>query len=122
MVKFWKYASFIIFHCVNVQAVIEENAALIAGEVNLFWSYYVNAENNQTWPVYGQRFGVEPQSYPLDLKIEGGDYTVSAECVDLWPDPVDPTQSQLTGIDVILWIEEEILLDGESRQEVHLSD
>ena len=92
-------------HCVNVQAVIEENAALIAGEVNLFWSYYVNAENNQTWPVYGQRFGVEPQSHPLDLKIEGGDYKVSAECVDLWPDPVDPTQSQLTGIDVIMWIE-----------------
>ena len=39
-------------HCVDVQAVIEENAALIAGEVNLFWSYYVNAESNQTWPVY----------------------------------------------------------------------
>ena len=92
-------------HCVDVQAVIEENAALIAGEVNLFWSYYVNAESNQTWPVYGQRFGIEPQSYPLDLKIEGGDYTVSAECVDLWPDPVDPTQSQLTGVDVVLWIE-----------------
>ena len=92
-------------HCVDVKSVIEENAALISGEVNLYWSFYVNAEINQTWPVYGQRFGVEPQTFPLNLKIEGGDYTVSADCVDLWPDPIDPTQSQLTGIDVVLWIE-----------------
>jgi len=92
-------------HCVDVKAVIEENAALIAGEVNLFWSFYLDAEKNQTWPVYVQKFGTEPQTYPLDVKIEGGDYTVSAGCVDLWPDPVDPTQTQLLGVDVILWIE-----------------
>ena len=92
-------------HCVDVEAVIEENAALIAGEVNLFWSFYLDAENNQTWPVYGQKFGIEPQVYPLDLNIKGGDYIVSADCVDLWPDPVDPTQAQLSGVDVILWIE-----------------
>ena len=41
-------------NCVDVEAVIEENAALIAGEVNLMWSYYVDADTNQTWPVYGQ--------------------------------------------------------------------
>ena len=28
-------------HCVDVEAVIEENAALLAGEVNLMWSYYI---------------------------------------------------------------------------------
>ena len=92
-------------NCVSVEAVIEENAALIAGEVNLMWSYYVDADTNQTWPVYGQKFGINPLSAPLDLKIQGGDYLVSANCVDLWPDPVSPTQSQLTGIDIVLWIE-----------------
>ena len=92
-------------HCVSVEAMIEENAALLAGEVNLMWSYYIDASSNQTWPVFGQKFGIDPLSHPLDLKIQGGDYLVSAECVDLWPDPVDPTQSQLTGIDIILWIE-----------------
>ena len=92
-------------HCVNVEAKIEENAALLAGEVNLMWSFYVDAASNQTWPVYGQKFGIDPQSHPLDLEIKGGDYLVSANCVDLWPDPVDPTQAQLTGIDIILWIE-----------------
>jgi len=92
-------------HCVDVKSVIEENAALISGEVNLFWSFYINAETNKTWPVYDQKFGLEPQNTPLNLKIEGGDYTVSADCVDLWPDPVDPSQQQLTGVSVILWIE-----------------
>ena len=93
-------------HCVNVQAIVEENAALLAGEVNLMWSFYADGgDSNFTWPVYGQKFGGEAQSHPLDLKIQGGDYLVEAECVDLWPDPQDPTQAQITTIDVIMWIE-----------------
>ena len=92
-------------HCVDVQAIVEENAALIAGEVNLMWSFYTDADSNLTWPVYGQRFGAEPLTFPMDLKIQGGDYLVSAECVDLWPDPVDPTQNQITSIDIVMWIE-----------------
>ena len=93
-------------HCVSVEAKIQENAAFLAGEVNLMWSFYSDAESNLTWPVYGQRFGVEPQSYPLDLKVlGGGDYLLSAECVDLWPDPQDPTQSQITTVDVVMWID-----------------
>ena len=50
-------------HCIDVEAVIEENAALLAGEVNLMWSFYSDADSNLTWPVYGQRFGVEAQSH-----------------------------------------------------------
>ena len=92
-------------HCVDVQAIVEENAALLAGEVNLKWSFYSDADSNLTWPVYGQRFGVDAQTHPLDLKIQGGDYLVSAECVDLWPDPQDPTQTQITTVDVVMWIE-----------------
>ena len=93
-------------HCVDVQAKIEENAALIAGEVNLMWSFYIDADSNLTWPVYGQRFGsAEPQSESMDLKIQGGDYLVSADCVDLWPDPQDPTQAQINSIDLVMWIE-----------------
>jgi len=92
-------------HCIDVEAVIEENAALLAGEVNLMWSFYSDADSNLTWPVYGQKFGVEAQSHPLDLKIQGGDYLVSAECVDLWPDPQDPTQAQITTVDLVMWIE-----------------
>jgi len=92
-------------HCVDVQAIVEENAALIAGEVNLKWSYYSDADSNLTWPVYGQKFGAEPQSHPLGLKIQGGDYLVSADCIDLWPDPQDPTQAQITTIDLVMWIE-----------------
>ena len=43
----------------------------------------------------------------MDLKIQGGDYLVSADCVDLWPDIEDPTKVQIdnAGIEVILWIE-----------------
>ena len=92
-------------HCIDVEAVIEENAALLAGEVNLMWSFYSDADSNLTWPVYGQRFGVSAQSHPLDLKIQGGDYLVHAECVDLWPDPQDPTQAQITTVDLVMWIE-----------------
>jgi hypothetical protein len=93
-------------HCVDVQAKIEENAALLAGEVNLMWSFYTDADSNLTWPVYGQRFGsAEPQSTPMDLKIQGGDYLVSADCVDLWPDPQDPTRAQINSIDLVMWIE-----------------
>ena len=40
-------------HCVDVEAVIEENAALIAGEVNLFWSFYLDAETTK----HGQYMG-----------------------------------------------------------------
>ena len=92
-------------HCVDVQAIVEENAALLAGEINLKWSFYSDADVNLTWPVYGQRFGSEAQSHPMGLKIQGGDYLVSADCVDLWQDPQDPTQSQITTIDVVMWIE-----------------
>jgi hypothetical protein len=93
-------------HCVDVQAKIEENAALLAGEVNLMWSFYTDVDSNLTWPVYGQRFGsAEPQSTPMDLKIQGGDYLVSADCVDLWPDPQDPTRAQINSIDLVMWIE-----------------
>ena len=101
-------------HCVDVQAIVEENAALIAGEVNLMWSFYTDADSNLTWPVYGQRFGAEPLTFPMDLKIQGGDYLVSAECVDLWPDPVDPTQNQITSIDIVMWIEGRTLQVGQS--------
>ena len=27
------------------------------------------------------------------------------ECVDLWPDPVDPTQAQITQVDLVMWVE-----------------
>ena len=92
-------------HCVDVQAIVEENAALLAGEVDLMWSFYSDADSNLTWPVYGQRFGADAQSHPMDLKIQGGDYLLSADCVDLWPDPQDPTQAQITTVDVVMWIE-----------------
>ena len=57
-------------HCIDVEAVIEENAALLAGEVNLMWSFYSDADSNLTWPVYGQRFGVDAQSHPLDRRFK----------------------------------------------------
>ena len=38
-------------------------------------------------------------------KRQGGDYLVSADCIDLWPDPQDPTQAQITTIDLVMWIE-----------------
>ena len=93
-------------HCVDVQAIVEESILLLAGEVDLRWSFYADGgEGNFTWPVYGQRFGVDAQSHPLNVKIQGSNYLVDAECVDLWPDPQDPTQTQITTIDVIMWIE-----------------
>jgi len=93
-------------HCVDVEAVVEENAALLSGEVNLMWGFYKDQDQNELWPVFRQKFS-EPLSNPMDLKIQGGDYLVSADCVDLWPDIEDPTQGQIdnAGIEVILWIE-----------------
>ena len=32
-------------NCVNIEAIVEENAALLAGEVQLRWGYYVDYEN-----------------------------------------------------------------------------
>ena len=71
-------------NCVNIEAIVEENAALLAGEVQLRWGYYVDYENNLTWPVYGQRFGAEPQSADLSVKVQGGDdYKIyTPECID----------------------------------------
>ena len=93
--------------CVNVQTIIEENAALIAGEVDLKWAFYKDPSNNVLWEVYRQKF-TEPMSHPLDVKFEGGEnYNVSADCVDLWPDPVTPTKGQIenAGVDLVFWIE-----------------
>ncbi|HIF46732.1 MAG TPA: hypothetical protein EYQ73_08105 [Candidatus Poseidoniales archaeon] len=92
-------------HCVDVQAIIQENAALLAGEVNLRWRFFKNADSNLTWVEYGLRFGVDSQSADLNVKRQGGDYMVSADCVDLWPDPQEPKAADMVGIDVILWIE-----------------
>ena len=92
-------------HCVDVQAIVEENAALLAGEINLYWSFYMDASANQTWPVYGQKFGIDPLMEELNVKVQGSDYLVSADCVDLWPDPVDPTQEEITMVDLVMWIE-----------------
>ena len=94
-------------NCVNVEAIVEENAALLAGEVQLRWGYYVDYENNLTWPVYGQRFGAEPQFADLSVQVLGGDdYKIyTPECIDLWPDPITPTQEQITSIDIIMWVE-----------------
>ncbi len=93
-------------HCVDVQAMVEERVLLLSGEVDLKWSFYADGgEGNFTWPVYGQRFGVDAQTHPMDVSIQGGGYLVNADCVDLWPDPQDPTQAQITTIDVIMWIE-----------------
>ena len=92
-------------HCVDVQAIVEENAALLAGEINLYWSFYMDASANQTWPVYGQKFGIDPLMEELNVKVQGSDYLVSAKCVDLWPDPVDPTQEEITMVDLVMWIE-----------------
>ncbi len=92
-------------HCVDVQAIVEENAALLAGEVDLHWSFYTDAVSNLTWPVYGQRFGMDPLTTEMDVKVQGSDYLISADCVDLWPDPIDPTQAQITQVDLVMWIE-----------------
>ena len=92
-------------HCVNVQALIDERSALLSGEVDLRWSFYTDASSNTTWPVYGQKFSQEPLTHPLDVKVQGSSYIVSADCVDLWPDPQDPTQEQITQIDLVFWIE-----------------
>jgi hypothetical protein len=92
-------------HCVDVEALVKENAALIAGEVTMKWRFFSDADNNLTWPVYGQTFGVDSLSTDLSLARVGSDYLVSGDCIDLWPDPIDPSQSQITTVDVIMWIE-----------------
>jgi len=93
-------------HCVDIQVIVDERELLLAGEVDLRWSFYADGgDGNFTWPVYGSRFSEEAQSHPLSVKILGSSYNVTADCVDLWPDPQDPTQEQITTIDVIMWIE-----------------
>ena len=97
-------------HCIDVQAKIDENAALIAGEVNLRWLFYSDSKSIPpvTWPVYENTFNTqEAQSYPMEVDVLGGEYLVSAECVDLWQHPDDPTRNDVEdrGIDLVLWIE-----------------
>ncbi|MDP6870024.1 MAG: hypothetical protein QGI21_04555 [Candidatus Poseidoniaceae archaeon] len=92
-------------HCVDVQAIVEENAALLSGEVQLNWGFYSNAETNMVWAPYGQTFGIEPMTASLTVKLQGSDYLLEADCIDIWPDQVEPSQTQIeAGVEIVFWV------------------
>ena len=93
-----------MLHCVDAVVTIEEPEKLLEDEVELRWQFYADPSTGLTWPVHGQAFGAGPLSTPVDLVKGVGEYYASADCIDLWPDPVEPSASQMAGVRVIFWV------------------
>jgi hypothetical protein len=93
-----------VLHCVDVDFIIEEPEKLLEEEIELRWQFLSDPSTGLTWPVYGQAFGNGPLASSITLVKGVGEYYATAECVDLWPDPVDPPSAQMTGVKVILWV------------------
>ena len=93
-----------VLHCVDVDFIIEEPEKLLEEEIELRWQFLSDPSTGLTWPVYGQAFGNGPLASSITLVKGVGEYYATAECVDLWPDPVDPPSAQMAGVKVILWV------------------
>ena len=93
-------------HCVDILVEIDEPEKLLAEEVEVRWQMFSDATNSITWPVYRQAFDDEPLSADLTLTRGVGTYWASANCVDMWPDPVDPSSQQIQDgdVEIIFWI------------------
>ncbi|MEC7098569.1 MAG: hypothetical protein VXW74_03885, partial [Candidatus Thermoplasmatota archaeon] len=93
-----------VLHCVDAVVPIEEPEKLLEDEMEIRWQFYADPSTGLTWPVYGQAFGAGPLSTPVNLVKGVGEYYASADCIDLWPDPVEPSASQMACVRVIFWI------------------
>ena len=93
-----------VLHCVDAVVTIEEPEKLLEDEMEIRWQFYADPSTGLTWPVYGQAFGAGPLSTPVSLVKGVGEYYASADCIDLWPDPVEPSAAQMAGVRVIFWV------------------
>ena len=93
-----------VLHCVDAVVTIEEPEKLLQEEVEIRWQFYSDPSTGLTWPVYGQAFGAGPLSTQVNLVKGVGEYYASVDCIDLWPDPVEPSATQMAGVRVIFWV------------------
>jgi hypothetical protein len=98
------------YHCLDINGLLIEREGLLAGDVQVGWMFYTDADNGIVWNKYQTHFGsAEPQMEPLTLVPSGnGVYTASATCLDLWPlenGEFDPEQESILGIEVAIWIQ-----------------
>jgi hypothetical protein len=93
-----------VLHCVDAVVTIEEPEKLLQDEVEIRWQFYSDPSTGLTWPVYGQAFGAEPLSTQVNLVKGVGEYYASVDCIDLWPDPVEPSATQMAGVRIIFWV------------------
>ncbi len=93
-----------VLHCVDAVVTIEEPEKLLQNEVEIRWQFFSDPSTGLTWPVYGQAFGAGPLSTDVNLVKGVGEYYASVDCIDLWPDPVEPSASQMAGVRVIFWV------------------
>ena len=92
-------------HCVDVYVELDEPEKLLTEEVELRWQMFVDPQTSASWGPYNTAFDGEPLSSELTLQKIVGSYIGTANCVDLWPDPVDPDWKTLSAaVDLIFWI------------------
>ena len=100
-------------NCVDVRVTVEENAALVAGEISVKWGMYLDPQTNTSWKLFEDTFASSLNddgslSAEMDLSVVGGDYLLTADCIDLWPDLERPTKTDIDNvndIEIIFWIE-----------------
>ncbi len=100
-------------NCVDVRVIVEENAALVAGEINVKWGMYTDSQTNTSWKLFEDTFADSLNddgslSEEMSLSVVGGDYVLTADCIDLWPDSERPTKidiANVNDIDIIFWID-----------------
>ncbi|MDA0716282.1 MAG: hypothetical protein O3A74_06965, partial [archaeon] len=98
------------YHCIDINAMLIEREGLLAGDIEVGWMFYSDADNGIVWNKYQSHFGsAKPQSAKLTLVPSGsGVYSATTTCLDLWPledGEFDPEQDSILGIEVALWIQ-----------------
>ena len=118
-------------NCVDVRVTVEENAALVAGEISVKWGMYLDPQTNTSWQLFEDTFASSLNddgslSAEMELSVVGGDYLLTAYCVDLWPNSERPTKADINNvndIDIIFWIDGRDsagwAIDGGGIDEVH---
>jgi len=88
--------------CFSAEVLINEREGLLTGEVDLAWMFFLDVENNLTWPSANID---TPMRADMSLKRSSDNYIASVDCIDINSEnmPADPTQME--GVTVVFWVE-----------------
>ena len=100
-------------NCVDIRVAVDEDSALVASEISLKWGMYLDPQTNTSWKLFKDTFSSSLNddgslSTDMELSVVGGNYLLTADCVDLWPNSERPTKADIENvndIDIIFWID-----------------